>query len=96
MERLLKLDEIAELMGTSKNKARSALSKYGLSAIDFGRGRSGGLRWLQSSVVSVMQSMSQAAQKKLRPTKPPKQPSVSIFDMSIDDVYNLTQSKNLQ
>ncbi len=93
-ERLLKIDEIAEIMGTSKTRAKAALSKYGLCAIDFGRGRGGGERWLQSAVLSMLQAMAVAAQKKSE--KKPKQARISIFNMSIDDVYNLTQSKNVQ
>lgn len=95
-ERLLKIDDIAEIMGTSKTRARAALSKYGLYAIDFGRGRGGGERWLQSAVFSMLQSMASSAQKKSSTQKPPKKAHISIFNMSIDDVYDLTQNKAMQ
>ena len=96
-ERLINIEEVADLMSTSKSKAKDALIRYGLHGIDLGRGRGGGLRWLLSSVVAVMQTM--AAEVKVgrrENTKKPKAPRLNLLSMSVDEIYELTSRKNVQ
>lgn len=96
-ERLINLQEVADLMSTSKSKAKEVLIKHGIHGIDLGRGRGGGLRWLLSSVVSVMQTMAAEAKAgERKSSKKPKAPQLNLLSMSVDDIYALTTSQNVQ
>ncbi|MCR5813137.1 MAG: hypothetical protein K6G15_01405 [Desulfovibrio sp.] len=96
-ERLINIEEVADLMSTSKSKAIETLIKYGLHGIDMGRGRGGGLRWLLSSVVAVMQTMAAEAKagRKENPRKP-KAPRLNLLSMSVDEIYALTTGQKVQ
>ena len=50
MERLLRQQDIAAMLGTSPGVAASILAARGVHPIDFGIGRSRGRRWLSSAV----------------------------------------------
>lgn len=98
MERLLRQKDIAAILGTSPGVAASVLARHGVLAIDFGMGRSRGLRWLESAVKQALRDMHEAAQP-----KPPKQrqskpsvPTVKLANMSIDDIISLTQGQSVQ
>ncbi len=96
-ERLINLQEVADLMSTSKNRAREVMAKYGIEAIDFGWGRGGGRRWLLSSVVSVMQTMAKEAQDKRKEVrKKASTPKLDLLSMSVDDIYALTTGQKVQ
>lgn len=98
MERLLRQKDIAAMLGTSPGVAASILARHGVQAIDFGLGRSRGLRWLESAVRQAMHDMHEAAQPKgarQRQSKP-SAPTVKLANMSIDDIISLTQGQSVQ
>ncbi len=86
------------MLGTSPGVAASVLARHGVQAIDFGIGRSRGLRWLESAVKQALHDMHEAAQPKppkQRPNKP-SVPTVKLANMSIDDIISLTQGQSVQ
>lgn len=98
-DRLLTKRDIAATFGTSPSVAASILAGQGIMPIDFGAGRGRGARWLESAVVQTMQTMHNQAQKPVVsvPTKPRKlQPAIHLHQMSVADVFRLTQSAPLQ
>lgn len=99
MERLLRQQDIAAMLGTSPGVAASILAARGVHPIDFGIGRSRGRRWLSSAVRQVMLDMHEAAQPKTggqRQGKPQPHPCIRLTAMSIDDIYRLTQGQSVQ
>ena len=58
-------------MGCGYKRAKRILEEHGVVALDYGKGRSGGLRWLRESVTEVLHAMATktAPQKKGRRTK---------------------------
>ncbi|MGE9985407.1 hypothetical protein [Desulfovibrio sp. SGI.169] len=98
-DRLLRRADIAAMLGTSPGVAASILAERGVHPIDFGFGRSRGPRWLESAVRQTMLDMHQAAQPKVKERRPAKQtnaPAVSLTNMSINDIYQLTQGPCVQ
>ena len=102
-ERLLRIEEVAEMLSTSKNRARAILAERKIHPVDLGAGRSGGLRWLRSLVVSALQAMSQEAQEKSNKRRQGRnnkkvqaETQVSLLNMSIDDIFKLTHNQNVQ
>ena len=66
MERLLRQQDIAAMLGTTPGVAASILAARGVQPIDFGIGRGRGRRWLESAVRQVMLDMHEAAQPKAK------------------------------
>lgn len=98
MERLLRQQDIAAMLGTTPGVAASILAARGVHPIDFGIGRSRGRRWLSSAVRQVMLDMHEAAQPKAKTARnaTPRPPSVKLTTMSINDIYQLTQGQSVQ
>ena len=98
MERLLRQQDIAAMLGTTPGVAASILAGHGVQPIDFGVGRSRGRRWLESAVRQVMIDMHNAAQPKAKKARnaTPHPPSVKLTTMSIADIYRLTQGQSVQ
>lgn len=63
-EKLLRKKDIAAMLGTSPCVAASILASHGCHAIDFGRGRSRGPRWLESAVCAALYEMHNEVQEK--------------------------------
>lgn len=63
-DRLLRLHEIGELLGTSPKAAAKELTKMGVYPIDFGVGRGKGYRWLESAVMHALGEMQAMASAK--------------------------------
>ena len=74
MERLLRQQDIAAMLGTTPGVAASILAARGVHPIDFGIGRSRGRRWLSSAVRQVMLDMHEAAQPKAKTARTPHHP----------------------
>ncbi len=99
MERLLRQQDIAAMLGTTPGVAASILAARGVHPIDFGIGRSRGRRWLESAVRQVMIDMHEAAQPKAKPLRQGRAaptPSMKLTTMSINDIYRLTQGQSVQ
>lgn len=98
-DRLLRRADIAAMLGTTPGVAASILAERGVHPVDFGMGRSRGPRWLESAVRQAMFEMHQAAQPKakaIRPVKRTAAPAVKLTNMSINDIYQLTQGPCVQ
>lgn len=98
-DRLLRRADIAAMLGTTPGVAASILAERGVHPVDFGMGRSRGPRWLESAVRQAMLEMHQTAQPKakaIRPAKRTAAPAVSLTNMSINDIYQLTQGPCVQ
>ena len=99
-ERLLRRDDIAALFLTTRDRAVSILAKRGCYPIDFGRGPSGGPRWLESAVVAVIREMFLEAQP--RPPKPKRlkveapRKDLDLANKTVNDVLALTRVAPLQ
>ena len=99
MERFLRPQDIAAMLGTTPGVAASLLATHGVQPIDFGVGRSRGRRWLESAVRQVMLDMHEAAQPKAKPLRQGRAtptPSMKLTTMSINDIYRLTQGQSVQ
>ena len=101
-ERLLQKKDIAAMLGTSPGVAASILAKRGVHPIDFGKGRSRGLRWLESAVVSTLREIHAAAQPQAKNTRPctatrPASPGAHLAGMTIQDIHDLlTANQSVQ
>ncbi len=96
-ERFLKRQEIAAMLGTTPALAASFLAQRGVHPIDFGVGRSRGLRWLESAVAQAMRDMATEAAARQRPRPPKPKPHkgtpVNIADMSVADLHAFLQGQ---
>lgn len=96
-ERFLKRQEIAAMLGTTPALAASFLAQRGVHPIDFGVGRSRGLRWLESAVAQAMRGMAAEAAARHRPrdkkTPKPKAGTPNIANMSVRDVVAFLQGQ---
>ena len=91
-ERFLKRQEIAAMLGTTPALAASFLAQRGVHPVDFGMGRSRGLRWLESAVAQAMRDMATEAAARPRPRdkKTPQKTKVgtpNLTSMSIDELH---------
>ena len=98
MLKLITTKQAAELFNLSPRKTKDLLIKGGLNPINVNCGKKSMHRWLESAVFAYIQTLHANAQtKKEKPAK--KQATklhANIASMSIDDLYTLTQSPNLQ
>ncbi len=95
-ERLISINEAAEMLGTTPHVARDYLGKAGLQPIFLGRGRSRGCRWLHSAVLALIttrfaEAQTQGQEKRKRITK-----GFSFSGRSVEEIYNLTRAHTLQ
>ena len=85
------------MLGTTPALAASFLAQRGVHPIDFGVGRSKGLRWLESAVAQAMRDMATEAAARHRPrdkkTPKPKAGTVNIADMSVADLHAFLQGQ---
>ena len=93
-ERLLRKKDIAAMLGTSPGVAASILAERGVHPIDFGKGRSRGLHWLESAVVSAIREIHAAAQPQAKntrtsPTTRTAYPGAHLAGMTIQDIQDL-------
>lgn len=97
---LLTKQQIAEKLGSTPGIASRLLASKGVSPIDFGRGRSRGLRWYAPAVDAVMRQLHEEAQTKAAPkkAKTPQLPKGDlILGRSINDLHaELTGSPIVQ
>lgn len=97
MEQLLRPKDIAAMLGTTPGVAASVLADHGVCPIDWGVGRSRGLRWLKSAVEQAILDMHQAAQPKPKSSRPKTvAQSISLSSMSVHEIYQLTQGRCVQ
>ena len=95
-ERFLKRQEIAAMLGTTPALAASFLAQRGVHPVDFGVGRSRGLRWLESAVAHAMRDMATEAAARHRPRdkKTPKpKAGANIATMSVKEVVAFLQGQ---
>ena len=92
-ERLLRDRDVAAMLGTTPGVAVSILTARGVCAIDLGRGRSRGRRWLESAVRQMLMEMHAEAQPRKRKgaVRPPAREtaSASVASMSVRELYEL-------
>lgn len=85
------------MLGTTPALAASFLAQRGVHPVDFGVGRSRGLRWLESAVAHAMRDMATEAAARHRPrdkkTPKPKAGAVNIADMSVADLHAFLQGQ---
>lgn len=96
-DRLLKKKEIAAMLGTTPGVAASILATQGVHPIDFGYGRSRGLRWLESAVNAVIQSMHSDAQgasgpRNKKASKAVRVPTASLASLSVNELQAILTS----
>lgn len=98
MDRLLRPQDIAAILGTSPGVAASILAEHGVNPVDFGAGRCRGRRWLESAVQQTVLEMHQTAQPKPKIPKVqrPKIPTTSLAAMSASELFHLTQGHRVQ
>lgn len=91
-ERLLRKEDIARLLGTSKGVAAEILAKRGCHPIDFGRGAYRGQRWLESAVISAIRVMHIEAQPlppKRNEAKPsPVKKDINLASKTASELYD--------
>ena len=97
-ERLLRKKDIAAMLGTSPGVAASILSAHGVHPVDYGRGRSRGLHWLESAVVAAILELHADAQpqpKKQRQGATPRgsYPAAHLGDMTVKDIEGLLTAR---
>ena len=93
-DRLLKINEVVELLSTSNSRDRSILIKNKVYPIDLGLGRSGGYRWLESLVIELIQDLSREAQPKDKHKKRVRsKKSIDILSLSNEELIKLTTGK---
>ena len=98
MERYLTAKEIGEMIGLSPARAKAYLLRKGLRPINLSAGKRCVHRWQESAVLELLENehnKAQAARKTQRPKKPPKQ-GLRLSEMSVNDIYALTQRTVLQ
>ena len=98
MPKLLSTNEVAELFSLSPKKTKALLVKGGLNPINVNIGKRRMDRWLESAVHVFIQNLHAQAQnnnKKL-PKVQAKKLNAKILDLSLDDLYALTQSPVIQ
>ena len=97
-DRLITRKKLAAMLDTTPGVAASIMAQYGIFAVDFGRGRSRGARWLESAVQQVIVEMHAKAQprKKAPAKRPVARPGSSLAEMSVDDLFNLTTGQRVQ
>lgn len=71
----LTLNQVAALLNTGPKRAASLLATYGVQPIDYGSGRSGGLRWHQLAIINLVGILHTNAQAKSQQARPPKKSS---------------------
>lgn len=90
MNTLIGKKEAATMLGTSPDVAASVLRANGCNPIDFGRGRSRGLRWPKAAVEAAVLAMFEKAQPRPKAKAPRlniKNPSgKSLADMKTKEV----------
>lgn len=80
----IKTEDLADFTGLPQSVIMSALEKAGVSAINTGKGRGRGLRWLSSAVIEVVATMHRDAQKKQQRRHVRTH---SVSGRSVDDLY---------
>ena len=95
MERLIKTEDVADMLSVSPSRARKILAERGVRPVDVGRGRGGGLRWPMSLVQAMVQSMISPPIKKRHTHRCPTALDVRIADLSADDLFALTHKPRL-
>ena len=90
MERLITLEDAAEILCMSPRMAKKVLSNAGLSPVALGVGRGKGNRWLKSAVEGVAVRLFANAQAKRK--KQSKQKAVSLTTISGDDFFSMLTS----
>lgn len=92
-EKLLRKKDIAERLNCGWKKARTLLADHGVHPIDYGAGRSGGQRWLESAVNAAILAMHQQAQPAKKKAR--LQPCTSsLAAMSAGEIFKLVANQN--
>lgn len=79
----LKTEQLSAFTGLPQAVILSALKQAGISAIDTGKGRGRGLRWLTSAVMEVVHTMHRNAQS----TKKPHARAHAVIGRRPDDLF---------
>lgn len=96
-DRLLKLKDVALILSTSEGRARKLLLKGNIQPIDLGRGRSGGLRWLESSVMQFLHNLYDETSETIKKKKGKKRgEGKQLLDMSTKEILALTAQRNVR
>lgn len=95
-DKLLKITQVAERLGTTAGVARNILEDNGLKAVDLGKGRGRGLRWSERAVDGLVEYLVDIAQGKkfcqANPSLSDKETQTpNLASMDIDDLFALTQ-----
>ncbi len=95
MDNLLSSKAVAAVLGTTARTAKDILMIHGLRPINIGRGRKPVYRWLESAVQQFICSLQKPAPRTQSKKSPKSSKSqVDISTISIDDLYNLTLTKD--
>ena len=90
--RLISSEEAGKLLGCSKRKARDLLINHGLFPVNMGTGKRQIHRWLESAVSALVQKLYDDAQPKhINTQKNNFTLTARVNDLSLDDLYALTQ-----
>lgn len=93
-------EQIGTALETTPGVAAALLAEKGVKPVDWGRGRSRGLRWYAPAVEQAAREMHEEAQEKQQPPKAKRKPRHAcglIAGRSFQEVYQeLTGSGSLQ
>lgn len=91
-EKFIRLSEVAAMLGCGTTRAAKIMRESGVNPVDLGRGRSGGLRWLESAVRSTMLKLHANAQQPEPTTKKTKVPSLHLAGMSAKQLFSYLEN----
>ena len=95
-ERLIRIEEAADMLGTTPHVAKDFLGKAGLQPIFLGRGRGRGCRWLYSAVLALIKTRFSEAQEQGQEKRKRVSKGFSFAGLSSSDVFALTQKHTVQ
>ncbi len=93
-ERLLRKEDIAAILDTNPSTAAAFLKKHGCRAIDFGRGRNRGPRWLESAVYATLYALGKSRHQEDETVKKKQKPKnyrhgqKSLAEMNVNELWN--------
>lgn len=92
------IKEVAEIMHVCRPTALFILEKQGVAPVEIGTGRKRKhRRWLKSVIEDVIQTLQRQAQAQHKKTqKPAKTGTISVCDLSAEDLWQLTQMRSVQ
>ncbi|MBQ7608555.1 MAG: hypothetical protein IJU76_11395 [Desulfovibrionaceae bacterium] len=93
LEKLIKTNEVAEMISASPKITRKWLEEHGIQPVQMGRGRGRGLRWPLSCVQTLIKDERDAAQAGGKKNKVKRS---IVAEISASDLFELTTQRAIQ